>query len=493
MLTRILQMHSRLILVILFVAMFAGSVFSIFVFRQETLRQSAEAKDNLLFFVSQYEREVIKSRMILSNAVRTRGNQKGFYLFLDQLDILWSRVNALEKGVLGAEFMLLADGEETIILAFEKLKAIDETIADKKILSLIDAEIIERRLAALAKSSHSITLKAMQLQQQQSLARRDRLGEAFSITIVFGIFALMVGSTIIIMFFTQNKSLTNLRNNLENLVSERTEDLLTTNADLKQEAMERERVELELRDSRQQAEQANRAKSQFLANMSHELRTPLNAIIGFTDIMNNELMGPLNNEKYKGYVQDIHLSGNHLSDLLKDILDLTKIEANEVDVFPAQHSLKTSVTDALTLLEGLRSKFEHSVEIEIPDNLEILADPILIKQIIINLVSNSFKYAGQKKHIQIRTEIKNNLRVIVSDNGAGIPEDECIKILEPFHQYRENIEISDYKQSSSGTGIGLSISKRLAELHDGNLVIKSRLNENTDAILSLPLSVVRIV
>ena len=237
-------------------------------------------------------------------------------------------------------------------------------------------------------------------------------------------------------------------------------------------------------EARAVAEDASRAKSQFLANMSHELRTPLNAIIGFSEVINREVFGPLENEKYLQYTGDIHSSGRHLLALINDILDLSKIEAGQYSIFEERVDLAVIADDCHKLLDLRASvndvKIERRFSGSVPD---LRADKRAVRQIWLNLLTNAVKFApsGSRVHIVADHEPDGSFCIGVHDEGPGIAPEELEKVLETFGQGKEGVS-----RPGSGTGLGLSIVKGLAEAHGGSFALESELGVGTRASVTFP-------
>ena len=239
-----------------------------------------------------------------------------------------------------------------------------------------------------------------------------------------------------------------------------------------------------LREKRQ-AEAADRAKSEFLANMSHELRTPLNAIIGFSEVIEQQVFGPVAPAKYRDYARDIHTSGNHLLALVSSILDLSKIEAgsHELTISPCRMAEVVEFALALTRDRAQRKNLKVSVA---ADELPALAaDDIALKQVVINLIGNAIKFtpAGGAIAITLRRDGSNAVRVDIADTGIGIAPEDLPHIFEPFWQ-AENAMV----RTREGAGLGLPICRRLVEMHGGTLTVRSALGEGTTMTMRLPLS-----
>ncbi len=237
-------------------------------------------------------------------------------------------------------------------------------------------------------------------------------------------------------------------------------------------------------EARRRAEEANLAKSRFLASMSHELRTPLNAILGFSEVMATEVMGPLGNETYKEYVSDIHRSGQHLLNLINEILDLSRIEAGRYDLNEESIQLAEIAEDCIGMVQ-LRAKGKNinivpMFETNMP---AIWADEKSIRQVTLNLLSNAVKFTPKDGEIKVKVGWTGNggQYVSVKDNGPGIPEDEIPVVLSAFGQ--GSIAI---KSAEQGTGLGLPIVQAILAKHGGELMFKSKLREGTEATAILP-------
>ena len=250
-----------------------------------------------------------------------------------------------------------------------------------------------------------------------------------------------------------------------------------------QDITERKQTEDALRRAQMEAEIANRAKSQFLANVSHELRTPLNAIIGFSEIMNGELMGSLGSAIYKEYASDIHESGRHLLAIINDILDLSRVEAGQTTLNESMIAVEKLVADCLILVRGKATASGLTLSVEAPTVMPALrGDERLLKQTLLNLLSNAIKFTPKGGRIWITTKVTAmGLEIAVADSGIGMSESELAKVAKPFVQL-ENWLVRKYE----GTGLGLSIAKAFCELHGGRLEIISAPDRGTTATIHLP-------
>jgi len=247
---------------------------------------------------------------------------------------------------------------------------------------------------------------------------------------------------------------------------------------------DRKRIEREITQAKELAEAANSAKSQFLAGMSHELRTPLNAIIGFSEIMAGESFGPLGSKQYKEYATDIHNSGTLLLDLISDVLDLSKIEAGAMELTEGVVSLNETLRSTLRLVhERAETNSLHIATNLDPASPLIRGDERAIKQILLNLLSNSTKFTGEGGTITVssQTESDGGVSLTVADTGIGIAPSDLAKVLEPFAQVG-----SAQIRAHQGTGLGLPIAKRLTEMHDATFELESEVGVGTTVKLGFP-------
>ncbi len=230
------------------------------------------------------------------------------------------------------------------------------------------------------------------------------------------------------------------------------------------------------------AESANRSKSEFLANMSHELRTPLNAIIGFSEIMEASMFGPLGSAKYVEYAHDIHSSGQHLLELINDILDLSKIEAGRMTLEKQPTDLATVIEESLRLVSGRAEIASVKVLNEASALPHIEADKRAIKQVLLNLLSNAIKFTPAGGIIRVHSMADSqNITISVEDSGIGIPAHALPKIGRPFEQVE-----SQHSKKHKGTGLGLALSRSLVEMHGGSLKIESTEGVGTRVTFTLP-------
>lgn len=268
-----------------------------------------------------------------------------------------------------------------------------------------------------------------------------------------------------------NRALKEANEKLERRVAERTAAL-----EMHSERLDRANEELL---------SATRVKSDFLANMSHELRTPLNSINGFSEVLYDETFGPLN-DKQKTYVKNILSSGKHLLLLINQILDTSKIEAGKMKLDLSVVHLKSLLHEISQLMANLVSKKKLQMELEISEDLpNIEADELKTKQIIYNLLSNAVNFTPAGRKIGLRSRrIDGTIEIVVWDSGIGIAAENMDKIFEGFFRVD-----TPYSRVAEGTGLGLSLSKKLVELHGGNLTVESEgLNKGTLVRVTMPIT-----
>ncbi len=238
-----------------------------------------------------------------------------------------------------------------------------------------------------------------------------------------------------------------------------------------------------LSSAKEQAEIANRAKSEFLANMSYELRTPLNAIIGFSEIMKDELSGPINNPYYREYVRDIHASANHLLEVINDILDVSKVEAGKIELQESPVEIDSTVQAAVRLVIERAREADIRVDVTLPQTLpRLYADVRRVKQMMLNLLSNAVKFTPAGGSVKVDAHADDTgLSISVADTGIGIAEDKIALVFTPFAQVDGSL-----KRRYDGTGLGLSLTKGLIEMHGGTITMESAPGQGTTVTLWFP-------
>ncbi|MFA5352611.1 MAG: PAS domain S-box protein [Thermodesulfovibrionales bacterium] len=258
-------------------------------------------------------------------------------------------------------------------------------------------------------------------------------------------------------------------------------------ATIMRDITERKAMEEKLRDASLVAEASSRAKSEFLANMSHELRTPLNSIIGFSDLMRSDMAGPVSPEQLE-YLSDIYDSGKHLLSLINDLLDLAKIESGKVELDLREVSLREVVTGSIALFREKALKHGFLLTAVVDDEVErVVVDERRLRQILFTLVGNAVKFTPDGGKITVTARKVNSdgeagIEVAVADTGIGMSKDDLKKLFQPFQQLESSLT-----RKYAGTGLGLSLSKRMVELHRGRIWVESELGKGSRFVFVLPI------
>jgi PAS domain S-box-containing protein len=243
------------------------------------------------------------------------------------------------------------------------------------------------------------------------------------------------------------------------------------------------KTEADLREARDRAEASSRQKSEFLARMSHELRTPLNAILGFSDVMRKGEFGKLGSERYEGYANDIHTSGEYLLSLVNDLLDLSKVEAGKLELNFTSVDLGGVIDTCMQLMQNEATAGRVVLRKSIAERLpQVVADQRSVKQVVLNLISNAIKFTdpGGQVIIAARVTSGGELLLSISDTGVGMDEDQLKEALEPFSR------IETVGREAQGTGLGLPLTKALVEANRAQFSISSEPRKGTRVDITFP-------
>ncbi len=275
------------------------------------------------------------------------------------------------------------------------------------------------------------------------------------------------------------------KNEQKNIIQNLSNQVVSLREDkniLETQVIEINKLVADLFISQNHLEALNKAQMNFIANISHELRSPLNAIIGFAQVMNNEVFGPIENKNYKEYINFILSSSEHLLSLINDVLDLSKIQADRMFLYETNVNIETLLLEVLSLAKQFSKNNNRTIKLHLSQKIIIKADEKLLRQIFLNKLSNAVKFTNIDGKIDIFVKKTSfGIRFIFQDNGIGIPKEKINHLFEPFMQI-ENV----LSRSHDGTGLGLVLVKKMVILHSGNIEIKSIFKKGTKVIIDFP-------
>jgi signal transduction histidine kinase len=402
--------------------------------------------DSASWLVFQFEHELGRMRLALTEARLGRTDEEDLRL---RWEILVSRLAPLKSGEVGAIFKEQPYFRENFAILSTRIDDIDRFLAANsgQFIPLLDR--IEPMMAEMSPPAHALSIRTNEFWQDFVSGQRSALADRLRLALLGAVALLML---FIVSFVVLIRQRTHLR-----------------------------RTAQDLSRARFHAELANRAKTDFLAHMSHEFRTPMNAIIGFSDVMANETFGPVNNPRYKEYVGHIVAAGHHLLELINSVLDVAKIEAGKIETTPESIKLGELCPPVIDMIRTRAADKNLHIALALEAGLPAFSfDPRHLRQILINLLINAVKFTPVNGYIELGAKRTGPaLEIWVRDTGTGIAPADLAKVMQPFGQ------IAGAQQAQGGTGLGLHISKALAELNGGKLLLESALDKGTTVTLSL--------
>lgn len=405
----------------------------------------------------QMQTELLRVRDLVNQA-SSPGGQAHIQRALDRYELLASRLIVLQAPNLRHQFARYAGAESAVQAVVARFTGMDEAVS-RSGDTFEKLETIAAHLSALEEVVNSLVLLVHHgSDEEQQVHARGTTDFGREMT---GLFAVVVTAVWAFAFITWRQ-----------------------NVHLNRSQHELQRLALHLSQEKARAEAASAAKSAFLATMSHELRTPLNAIIGFSELMERRIRGPLGHADYDAYTSDIRKCGNHLLEIINSILDIAKAESGRLDFDPRIADVAAIARQAAEISESLFERAGVALNVEIaPGSLQASVDSRLLTQMILNLLSNACKFtpAGGTASLSVSPD-GEQVNFTVSDTGIGIPQTDIERVTEPFVQVDNSLA-----RKHEGTGLGLALVKRMAALHGGDLTLRSSPGFGTIATITLPM------
>ncbi len=440
------------------IAVFLCSLFFSVKNLAELYRVDRDEYGHVIWIATQLERdylkfmEAVESRAIDATPATRRELER-------RIGALHSRLQLFREGSQGALLTKVPEIEETVAKFRGRLIELEPALVALADGDLTGAPALIEELRAAERPIHRAVIAAFH--EDNAFARTLNKGfEQFALISAGSLLGILISGAALIV--------------LSVLQARRAELAEQQSAQARHEA-ERDRAK---------AESASRAKSDFLAQMSHELRTPLNAILGFSEVVKRQLYGPVGDKRYTDYAGYIHSSGNHLLSLIDDILDLSRVESGRYELDVELVDLAELVANEVSFFADYAESNQVRLGADLSaDTVALLVDRRALRQILLNLLSNAVKYTPAGGEVTIGSHVAANggLALTVSDSGDGIAPEDVAKALEPFGRLQGPLT-----QSREGCGLGLSITKRLVELHDGRLEIAGRPGGGTTVTVTLP-------
>jgi signal transduction histidine kinase len=426
--------------------------------RQKALREVS--RYNLTWVATQAVNETLRFELQISD-LAGNANTKDLDEVRTRLDILYNRLGVLKEGMISAYIERNPEPAEVINeldSALHQIESVTDRITEpntiRYILSLLKP--LESRLSRFAASTNRFSAEQVAADQRELL----RLHWTFSV-LAGGLF--LCGLAFIALLFAQNRLIRDGNETLRAMTEE-------------------------LRQAKNRAEAASEAKSHFLANMSHELRTPLNAIIGFGEIISDEAVGPVGQSRYREYATDIVRSGQHMYEMITDILTMAQLEAGSVEISFDIVELDSIVQSAIAMVHGTSQAKGRKVSTDgFDEKMRLRADQRSLKQMLLNLLSNALKFSDPDRTVDLKSRHlpDGSFALTVIDHGIGMTAEEATIAVQPFQQIDSGLA-----RRYDGTGLGLAIVKGLIERHGGRLTIESEPRVGSQISLIFPSNLV---